>query len=114
VKFKVSPTLADVVTLDTYTWQSRQSGTISVSCHSNVINGENTKMELHLNNGGVKLNMVKGAGPGQWTYTARGRSRPTNVRCVSNLRGQSALVTTTTSRRKRGELGRDMVSWAEW
>jgi hypothetical protein len=103
VTVKVNPAKEDTVTLDTYTWVSRQSGTLSVTCHSNVVN-----------NAATKYNMAPGSRPSKWTYTSRDRNRPTNVQCVSDLNGKSALVTSTTSRRRRGELGVDLTSPAEW
>lgn len=113
---KVSRTADDIVTLDTYTWESRQSGTISVTCHSNVLNGDNKGMSLVLNNGAVTRPMIGGGGAGKWSYNARSTNRPTNVQCVSDLKGKSAVVTTTTSRRRRrGELGAEMeMSPAKW
>lgn len=104
VTVKVSKTANDVVTLDTYSWQSRQSGTISVTCHSNVVNGDNKKMTLVLNGGATSLNMANN-GPGKWSYNARSTRQPTNVQCVSDLKGKSALVTAPTRRKKRGVLG---------
>lgn len=107
VTVKVNPTADDVVTLDSYTWESRQSGTITVTCHSNVVNGDNKKMSLLLNNGGTTLTMLTGSGPGKWTYSARSTKKPTNVQCVSDLKGKSALVTQTTAKKRsnRGLLG---------
>merc|ERR1711920_954777 len=101
VTVKVSKTANDVVTLDTYSWQSRQSGTISVTCHSNVVNGDNKKMTLVLNGGATSLNMANN-GAGKWSYNARSTRQPTNVQCVSDLKGKSALVTAPTRRKKRG------------
>jgi hypothetical protein len=103
VTVKVSPTLNDTVSMDTYTWSSTQSGTIDVTCSSNVVNGDNTKMSLWLNNGATKLNMLNSA-PGKWLYSSRDTSRPNNLKCVSDLKGESALKTgtQTTSRRRRG------------
>lgn len=116
----VSRTALDVVTLDTYTWESRQSGTISVTCRSNVVNGDNKRMTLVLNGngaitGGTRITMPAGSGPGKWVYSARSTARPTNVQCVSDLGGKSAVVTATTSRRRRGLLGvESAVSRAEF
>ncbi|KAF2797557.1 hypothetical protein K505DRAFT_298215 [Melanomma pulvis-pyrius CBS 109.77] len=117
VTVKVSPTATDVVKVTSYTWESRQSGTISVSCSSNVGNGDNTRMSLLLNNGATTINMLSGGSPGLWTYNSRSVSRPTNVQCLSNLGGRSDLVTATTARRRRrGMLGSDaeLMSKAEW
>ncbi|KAF2031198.1 hypothetical protein EK21DRAFT_111234 [Setomelanomma holmii] len=103
VTVKVNPTLNDTVTMDTYTWDSKQSGTIAVACSSNVINGDNKKMQLWLNTGATKLDMTNN-GAGKWVYNARSTNRPTNLKCVSDLKGESAQRTgtqTTARRRKR-------------
>ncbi|OAL05380.1 hypothetical protein IQ06DRAFT_372842 [Phaeosphaeriaceae sp. SRC1lsM3a] len=101
VTVKVNPTINDVVTMDLYTWESRQSGSISVSCSSNVVNGDNKKMSLWLNNGNTKLDMTSNA-PGKWVYSARNTNRPSNLKCVSDLKGESAqrTGTQTTARRR--------------
>jgi hypothetical protein len=106
VTVKVSPTAPDVVTIDTYTWESRQSGTIAVSCSSNVRNGDNKRMTL-LINGGTSIPMAVSGGAGRWAYTARSTARPNTLQCVSDLNGRSAqrTGTQTTRRRKRGILG---------
>lgn len=104
VTVKINPTIADLVTMDSYTWQSKQSGTIDVSCSSNVINGDNKKMQLWLNNGAQKLDMLtQNNFKGKWVYSARSTGRPTNLKCVSDLKGESAQRTgqQTTSRKKR-------------
>ena len=106
VTVKISPTADDVVKLTSYTWESRQSGTISVSCESNVGNGDNKKMSLLLNGGTVTMTSAGTAG--KWIYTSRSVNKPANVQCVSDLKGKSAVVTTTTSRRRRGLLGKDI------
>jgi hypothetical protein len=102
VTVKVNPTIADTVAMDTYTWDSKQSGTITVACSSNVVNGDNAKMELQLNNGNTKISMTQN-GPGKWFYSNRSVGRPNNLRCVSDLLGQSTLRTgtQTTARRRR-------------
>jgi hypothetical protein len=112
----VDPTAPDQVFVDIYTWESRQSGSLSVNCHSDVVSGANTGMTLRLS-GTTNINMLPANGPGKWAYTARSTNRPTSVQCISNLGGQSAVVTATTSRRvRRGELGAggEEMSRAEW
>ena len=106
VPIKIGPTALDVVTIDTYTWESRQSGTISVSCSSNVRNGDNKKMTL-LINGATNIPMAVSGGNGRWAYTARSTARPNRLQCVSDLGGKSAerTDTQTTRRRRRGVLG---------
>ncbi|KAK1913289.1 hypothetical protein P3342_005225 [Pyrenophora teres f. teres] len=103
VTLKVSPTIADTVTMDTYTWGSRQSGSITVACSSNVRNGDNAAMNLVLS-GGTPRKMTAVAGsPGIWTYSARDTARPSNLKCVSDLKGESSLRagTATTARKRR-------------
>ncbi|KAB2108432.1 hypothetical protein AG0111_0g2696 [Alternaria gaisen] len=101
VTVKINPTLADTVNMDTYTWESRQSGSITASCTSNVKNGDNKSMTLLLN-GTTRRTMVAVSGqPGKWTYSARDTARPTNVKCVSDLKGESALRAGTATTRKR-------------
>ena len=78
VTVKVSPTAPDVVTIDTYTWESRQSGTITVSCSSNIRNGDNKKMTL-LINGATSIQMGLSGGAGRWAYTARNTNRPNRL-----------------------------------
>jgi hypothetical protein len=105
VPIKISPTAADVVAIDTYTWDSRQSGSISVSCSSNVRNGDNKKMTLLLN-GATSIPMAVSGGSGRWAYTARNTARPGRLQCVSDLGGKSVERTgTQTTRRRRGVLG---------
>jgi hypothetical protein len=102
VTVKINPTISDIVTMDSYTWESKQSGTITVTCSSNVVNGDNKKMSLWLNNGNQKLDMTQNT-PGKWLYTSRSTSRPSNLKCVSDLKGESAQRsgTQTTARRRR-------------
>ncbi|KAF1847141.1 uncharacterized protein K460DRAFT_383634 [Cucurbitaria berberidis CBS 394.84] len=100
VTVKVNPTVADSVTLDTYIWGSRQSGSIAVTCSSNVKNGNIKGMTLVLN-GNTRLAMSKNGEEGKWTYSARNTGRPNNLKCVSDLKGESPsrLGTATTRRR---------------
>ncbi|KAF2646093.1 hypothetical protein P280DRAFT_485872 [Massarina eburnea CBS 473.64] len=104
VTVAVNPTALDVVTVNTYTWESRQSGTIGVTCSSNVVNGDNKKMSLLLNNGATTLTMTS-TEAGKWSYSSNKVKQPTNVQCVSDLGGKSELVTAP-RRRKRGFIGR--------
>lgn len=100
VTVKVNPTIADTVTIDTYTRESKQSGTIAASCSSNVKNGDNKGMTL-LINGATRLTMTNG-GAGKWLYSSRSTARPNNLKCISDLKGESAQrLGTATTRRKR-------------
>ncbi|KAF2736055.1 hypothetical protein EJ04DRAFT_177078 [Polyplosphaeria fusca] len=110
VTVKVSKSAKDEVFVDTYTWVNSQSGTITVNCHSNIVNGDSKTMSLWLNNGGSKLAMTAVSNqPGAYSYNSRSVKKPTNIQCVSGTEvgsGKSDLVTNTTSRRKRrGVLG---------
>ncbi|KAL5433186.1 hypothetical protein PMIN07_007772 [Paraphaeosphaeria minitans] len=99
VSVRVSGTAPDIVTLDTYTWESRQSGTIGVTCHSNVANGDVKTMTLALNNNGTRLAMSS-LGSGRFSYSARSTKQPTNVQCYSNLGGKSVLLNAPTKRKR--------------
>jgi hypothetical protein len=102
VTVKISPSLNDTVTLDTYTWESRQGGSINVGCTTDVVNGDNKKMSLWMNNGVLKVDMT-GNGVGKWAYIASRSNKPTNLKCVSDLKGESALrLGTQTTVQKRG------------
>ncbi|KAF2851441.1 hypothetical protein T440DRAFT_528687 [Plenodomus tracheiphilus IPT5] len=99
---RVSATAPDTVTMDLYGWQSRQGGTITVSCSSNMWNGDNKAMTLVMNNGATSIRMSGGLGTGKWTYSSRSTSRPTNLKCVSDLKGESTTrIGTATTRRRR-------------
>lgn len=106
VTVKINPMINDTVIMDYYTWASSQSGSIEVWCTSNVINGDNKKMSLWLNNGATKRDMTANGGPGKWRYASRDVNRPTNLKCVSDLKGESALRTGTQVTKKRR-----FVSW---
>jgi hypothetical protein len=87
----ISPTPKDTVTLDTYSWESRQSGTIAVTCSSNVRNGDNKAMTLLLNGATRRAMTAVNGSPGRWTLSSRDTARPTNLKCVSDLGGESAV-----------------------
>ncbi|OQN98878.1 hypothetical protein B0A48_15224 [Cryoendolithus antarcticus] len=102
VTITINPTGNDVVTIDSYTWSSSNSGNIAVTAHSNVIDGTAT-LSLILNNpnAGSALTMTN-AGGGKWTYNARSTSKPSSGSTVrSNLGGSTSRTTTTARRMKR-------------
>jgi hypothetical protein len=104
VTLKINATMNDTMSMDSYTWDSRQSGSIAVSCSSDVRNGDNKAMTLLLN-GNVRRVMVAVSGStGRWTNSARDTARPSNLKCDSGLKGESAVRTgtATTRRRRRG------------
>lgn len=93
--------IADVVKVESFTWVSSQSGTISVSCRSNVVDGTVTSMTLFattLNGGSVS--MVRATGdPGLFTYQSRSVKNPGSVSCTSNLGGASGTQRATAKKR---------------
>ncbi|KAE9992619.1 hypothetical protein EG327_008362 [Venturia inaequalis] len=93
--------VTDVVKVESFTWVSSQSGTISVSCRSNVVDGTASVMTLFattLNGGSVS--MVKATGdPGLFTYQSRSVKNPGSVSCTSNLGGTSGTQVATAKRR---------------
>lgn len=109
VPVNISPTAPDQVTMDTYTWDSRQSGTIGVSCSSNVRNGDNKGMILMTNFSatnprGTNYTMLSSGGLGRWAFQGKGIKQPTNLKCVSapgNGESAARLGTQTTSRKVR-------------
>jgi hypothetical protein len=96
-----NPAITDVVTVESFTWVSSQSGTISVACRSNVVDASLTTMTLTattLNGGSV--NMVKSSGdPGLFTYQSRSVKNPGQVSCSSNLGGTSGTQIATAKKR---------------
>lgn len=87
--------------VESFTWVSSQSGTISVSCRSNVIDGTASTMTLFataLNGGSVS--MVRSTGdPGLFTYQSRSVKNPGSVSCTSNLGGTSGTQIATAKKR---------------
>jgi len=74
-----------------------------VTCSSNVRNGDNAAMNLVLSGGTPRKMTAVSGSPGKWTYSARDTARPSNLKCVSDLKGESTLRagTATTRRRRR-------------
>jgi hypothetical protein len=96
------PSKPDVVTVDSYTWDSRQGGTLFVTGHSNVVDGS-ARLSLILNNpnAGNPIAMTN-SGDGKFTYTARSTKNPSGgVTIRSNLNGQATLTTRTAKLRRR-------------
>lgn len=92
----------DHVALDSYTHTTQNGGTISVTCHTDVVDGTAT-MSLFLLNptAGSELKMTSQGG-GKFSYNARSTKKPSGgVRCVSNFRGFANSVSTTAKKRKR-------------
>ncbi|KAK5673937.1 hypothetical protein LTS10_013291 [Elasticomyces elasticus] len=92
----------DVVIIDSYTWDSRQGGTITVTAHSSVVDGSVTGMTLTLLNptAGAALVMTSQTG-GKFTYSATSTKQPSNGITVTSNFGGKATKTTLTARRRR-------------
>lgn len=112
VPVTINPNAPDIVTMDTYTWASKGSGTIGVTCSSNLRNGDSKGMKVNLlaANGntvvGTPLTMGLSGGAGRWAVNRDKTNRPANLQCVSDFGGKSAVragTATTSRRRKRYE-----------
>jgi hypothetical protein len=102
IKVLNDPATADIIVIDSYTWTSRQSGTISVNAHSNVVDGA-ARLQLILNTGAANpapINMVN-AGAGRFTYNARSTNQPTGGITVQSNLGGRATTTTLSQKRRR-------------
>ncbi|KAK3642306.1 hypothetical protein LTR56_010883 [Elasticomyces elasticus] len=103
VNITSSRTNLDIVTIDSYTWDSRQGGTITVTAHSSVVDGSVTGMTLALLNptAGAALVMTSQTG-GKFTYSAKSTKQPSNgITVTSNFGGKAAKTTLTARRRRR-------------
>lgn len=95
------PKAVDAVVIDVYTATTQKGGTISITAHSNVVDGS-AKLTVQLNNAGTALAMVAVSGsPGKYTYNNSGTKAPANGITVSSNLGGKAAKTTTTSKRRR-------------
>jgi hypothetical protein len=98
------PSKADEVVIDSYSWNNRQGGTLSVTAHTNVIDGS-ASLSLVLNNpnAGAPLGMTA-SGDGKFTYSARSTKNPTNgITVNSNLKGTASSRTLTARKTRRSE-----------
>lgn len=75
-------TSADHPVIDTFTWQSKQSGTVDVKVTTDLI-AATASMKLKFGTG-AEIAMVK-AGPGIWSYNARSTAKPASVTVRSYL-----------------------------
>ncbi|KAK5275921.1 hypothetical protein LTR16_011982, partial [Cryomyces antarcticus] len=66
----------DDVVIDSYTWDSRQSGTITVTAHTNVVDGS-SKLTLKLD-AGAALPMTSAPG-GKFTYSSSKTKKPASI-----------------------------------
>lgn len=95
------PSRSDIITIDSYTWTTQQGGTISVTAHSNVVDGT-AKLSVTLNDptAGAPIVMTS-AGGGKFTYNSRSTKRPSGgVSVSSNLRGTQSLTSITAKKRR--------------
>lgn len=97
------PAGKDDVVIDSYTWSSLQSGTISVTAHTNVADGT-AKLSVSLNNPtpGAAIQMTSQGG-GKFSYNARSTKKPTNGVTVASNFGGSNAKTATSAKRKRAD-----------
>jgi hypothetical protein len=98
----IDPKALDSVVIDSYTWTSSGGGTISVTAHSNVIDGAARLSMVLLNpTAGTTITMVNG-GAGKFSYSAKSVKKPSNGLTVSsNFGGKQTIVATTSRRRSR-------------
>ncbi|KAK5140071.1 hypothetical protein LTR04_003171, partial [Oleoguttula sp. CCFEE 6159] len=87
----------DDVVIDSYTWDSRQSGTITVTAHTNVVDGS-SKLTLKLD-AGAALPMTSAPG-GKFTYSSSKTKKPASI-SVTSTYGKTVNRTTTTLRKMR-------------
>lgn len=108
VTVTIDPSVKDVVTIDSYSWTTTQSGTISITAHSNVIDGT-AKLTLYLSNpiGTTTPITMVSAGGGKFSYGARSVKKPaTGITIVSGFGGTVTTSATTAKKmRRRGLLG---------
>ena len=99
---KIDPTIKDFVAIDSFIWTSQQGGTLSVTAHSNVVDGSNKGMSLVLS--GTTALAMPSSGGGKCTYQAHSTKKTTGVQAKNDLGGVSAALTVTTVRRRRAAL----------
>ncbi|KAJ9656092.1 hypothetical protein H2201_008643 [Coniosporium apollinis] len=100
VKVSSDSAAVDLITVDKFNWISGGGGTLTVTGHSNVVDGTATNPKLHVTTAGVAsvLNMVAGAN-GVFTFSARNSKQPSSLFITDDLRGQSATITTLFGKR---------------
>jgi len=95
------PKSLDTVIITSYTWTSQQSGTLSVTAQSNVVDGS-AKLTLQLMNpnAGAVLTMVDSK-QGKFTYSARSTKQPSGGVRVTSSFGGVGNKTTVSQKIKR-------------
>jgi len=111
------PSIKDVVVIDSYSWASSQSGTISVTAHTNVVDGS-AKLSLFLlnPNQGAAIAMTSQGG-GKYSYNARSVKKPSNGITISSNLGGVTSKTAVTAKKRRQEFAealtrRRSVGWS--
>lgn len=90
------PSVPDIIGIDSYTWTSTQSGTISVTANTNII-GFDAKLKLYLTNSatGTAITMVNNGG-GRYSYSSNKVKKPANgITIASDFGGVKSLAATT-------------------
>ncbi|KAK4183511.1 hypothetical protein QBC35DRAFT_526074 [Podospora australis] len=91
----------DIVTVETVTWTSSQSGTFGAVCKSNYLVDWKVSMQVtYPADGGATTSAMAAAPPGSgsWSFSARRVARPGTVTCRSALNGQGTRTGTTAKR----------------
>jgi hypothetical protein len=87
--------LKDVVNIDSYTWTTRQGGTIAVVAHSDVVVDGSSKLQLFLGTSTTAIDMVD-MGSGIFSYGARSIKKVVSI-TVKSVYGGSMTITAATS-----------------
>ncbi|KAK0649895.1 hypothetical protein B0T16DRAFT_324877, partial [Cercophora newfieldiana] len=103
----------DVVTIETITWTSSQSGTIGVTCKSNYLVDSRVNMQVtYPGDRGAATSAMAATPPssGLWSFSTRRVDRPGTVTCQSSL-GGTATRTGTTAKRDLGSIKSRVARW---
>ena len=100
-------TARDHPVVDTFTWASRQSGTVAVTAHTELVDPAAT-MQIRIGTGGPQ-SMSK-TGPGKWTYTANKTPQPALVTVQSFIGGVAVSDPVVKSGATPGKRRRDLAS----
>lgn len=101
----------DTVEILSYTHTTQQGGTINVVGRTNVLWGQNTtpagpKLTLQFSNAAGTTFTDSGIagvyqGDGKWSFGSRSVKKPVSIKVVSERKGASAAVTSTTTKKRR-------------
>ena len=96
------PTTLDIVVIDSYTTTTQNGGTVSVTAHTNVVDGSAT-LSVQLVTGttaGTAIPMTNSGG-GKFQLNVRSTKKPTGgIIVTSSAKGKASSTTTTTKRRR--------------